>query len=47
MRLKSRTVRIETEGGGIKGIILSPVNHAEKLPGILWIHGGGYMNDAG
>lgn len=24
MRLKSRTLRIETEEGGIKGIILSP-----------------------
>ena len=43
MRLRSRTVKIETEEGGIRGIILSPRNRAEKLPGILWIHGGGYI----
>lgn len=43
MRLKHRTVRIETKEGGIKGIVLYPAKMQEKLPGILWIHGGGYM----
>ena len=43
MKLKSRTVRIETKEGNIKGIILSPRKCSEKIPGILWIHGGGYM----
>ena len=44
MRLRSRTVRIETEEGGIRGIILSPRHSAGKVPGILWIHGGGYIS---
>ena len=27
----------------MKTIVLSPKQQTEKLPGILWIHGGGYM----
>ena len=43
MKLKSRRIRIETEEGGIKAIVLKPRAQNGKLPGILWIHGGGYM----
>ena len=43
MKLKSRRIRIGTEEGSIKAIVLKPKAHRAKLPGILWIHGGGYM----
>lgn len=43
VKLKSRRIRIETEEGGIKAIVLKPRAQNGKLPGILWIHGGGYM----
>ena len=35
---------IEVPGGRMRLIILRyPCSHAENLPGILWIHGGGYV----
>ena len=34
-----RTVRI----GRMKALVLSPKGGAQKAPGILWIHGGGYF----
>lgn len=43
MRLESKTVRIETPAGRLKLIVLHPHGQSEPLPGILWIHGGGYM----
>lgn len=42
MKLRSRRQYIETEAGKMKIIVLFPDNQSEKLPGILWIHGGGY-----
>ena len=43
MKLKSRRIRIETEEGIVKAIVLKPRAYDRKVPGILWIHGGGYM----
>lgn len=42
MKLTSRTIRIRTSAGKLKLIILSPRAQTEALPGILWIHGGGF-----
>ncbi len=41
--LASRTVRIDTEDGRVKARILRPKEADGPVPGILWIHGGGYM----
>ena len=41
--LASRTVRIGTEAGGMKMKLLQPKESDGPVPGILWIHGGGYM----
>ena len=35
--------RIRTSGGRLKLIILRPKKQTGPVPGILWIHGGGYM----
>lgn len=43
VKLKSRRIRIETEEGIVKAIVLKPRAYDRKVPGILWIHGGGYM----
>ncbi len=40
---RSRTVRIDTGDGSLKAIVLRPRESEGPLPGILWIHGGGYM----
>ncbi|MBR4162226.1 MAG: alpha/beta hydrolase [Solobacterium sp.] len=37
--MKIKTIAID----GMKTIILSPKKQNKPLPGILWIHGGGYM----
>ena len=41
--LVSRTVHIDTEAGRMKAWILYPKEADGPVPGILWIHGGGYM----
>lgn len=41
--LSSRTVRIITENGKMKARVLQPQESEGPAPGILWIHGGGYM----
>ena len=41
--LKSQTVRIPCASGTERLIILSPKKREHALPGILWIHGGGYV----
>ncbi len=41
--LFSRSVRIETEAGRIKVRVLRPKESTGRVPGILWIHGGGYV----
>lgn len=38
-------LNIETdEVENVKLLIISPKNRTEKVPGVLWIHGGGYMS---
>lgn len=39
----SRTVRIETPGGKMTMKVLEPKDASGPAPGVLWIHGGGYM----
>ena len=34
---------IKTKNGKMKLLIFHPKNHKKKVPGVLWIHGGGYM----
>lgn len=41
--LVSRTAYIDTEAGRMKARILRPKEADGPVPGILWIHGGGYM----
>ena len=41
--LVSRTVHIDTGAGRMKARILRPKEADGPVPGILWIHGGGYM----
>ena len=41
--MKKKTVHIRVSGHRMKLIILSPETSAGPVPGILWIHGGGYM----
>ncbi len=41
--LASRSIRIETAAGKMKARILQPKKSGPPVPGILWIHGGGYM----
>ena len=40
---RARTVRIQTPGGKMKMKFLEPGEASGPVPGILWIHGGGYM----
>lgn len=44
---KSEKVKIKSTGRDIELLIFRPVKNAkpkEKTPGMLWIHGGGYVN---
>ena len=43
MKLKRVIRRIETDAGRMKMIILRPERQETLRPGILWIHGGGYV----
>ena len=43
MILKTESGEIETAGGQMKLVILRPAGQNGQLPGILWIHGGGYV----
>ena len=40
--MKNRKIEIIASGQKMKMIILEPEERKEKMPGILWIHGGGY-----
>ena len=42
MMLKTEIRRIGTDAGEMKLIILRPLHADGPVPGILWIHGGGY-----
>lgn len=43
MKLRSRVFRIPGPAGLMRVVTLSPAQPAEAVPGILWLHGGGYM----
>ncbi|MBR2684552.1 MAG: alpha/beta hydrolase [Erysipelotrichaceae bacterium] len=43
MKLTSKTIKYPTRSGERNMIVLQPENVNEKLPAILWIHGGGYI----
>ena len=38
-----RKINIKAHGRKIPALVLSPKSKAEDPPGILWIHGGGYV----
>lgn len=40
--LQQQTIYLRTAWGKMKVLILRPKEQTEKLPGILWLHGGGY-----
>ena len=40
--MKSRNIRIISSGQKMRMIVLEPEKGTGKMPGILWIHGGGY-----
>ena len=42
MKLQNELKHIETSGRKMRVIVLRPEGQKEPLPGILWIHGGGY-----
>ena len=44
MRLHSEIKHIETSAGEMKLIVLHPEKAKGPVPGILWIHGGGYVS---
>lgn len=44
MRLKRESIRVDGPAGRMKLVILRPRKQAGPLPGILWIHGGGYAS---
>lgn len=41
--MKSETRKIPAPAGKMKIVLLHPKDQKSLLPGILWIHGGGYM----
>ena len=41
--LTSQTVRIATPAGKMRARVLAPKETDGPAPGVLWIHGGGYM----
>lgn len=43
MRLDPETVFLDMEWGSMKLIVLRPRNAKGTVPGILWLHGGGYF----
>ncbi|MCR4771444.1 MAG: alpha/beta hydrolase, partial [Oscillospiraceae bacterium] len=42
--MKLRLIREKTSVGAVPLLILRPKRASEKLPGLLWIHGGGYSS---
>ena len=44
MKLKSTRCRIDTPAGGMNAILMQPEKQNRPVPGILWIHGGGYVS---
>ena len=47
MRFETETVYIDLDWGRMKLLVLKPREREEgKLPGLLWLHGGGYFRGA-
>ena len=40
--MKRETIQIDTDSKKVKCILLRPKKQDHPLPGIVWIHGGGY-----
>ena len=43
MKLRSTIRRIDSPAGRMKILILHPEKQGKPVPGILWLHGGGYV----
>ena len=43
MELKSSRFRIDTPAGRMSGIMMRPKKADGPVPGLLWLHGGGYV----
>ena len=41
--IRVRKIRIPTEHGSIPALLLSPLAMPVNAPGVLWLHGGGYI----
>lgn len=41
--IRVRKIRIATKDGSIPALVLSPLAAPMDAPGILWLHGGGYL----
>ena len=41
--IRVRKIRIPTEHGSIPALLLSPLAAPVNVPGVLWLHGGGYI----
>ena len=41
--IRSKRIQIEANGLRIPLLILKPLTEPENAPGVMWIHGGGYM----
>ena len=45
--IRSKRIHIEANGLRIPLLILKPLSEPENAPGVMWIHGGGYMTGMG
>ena len=41
--IRSKRISIKVDGLRVPLLILKPLNESQNAPGVLWIHGGGYM----
>ena len=41
--IHSKRIKITANGRRIPLLILRPINEPSNVPGVMWIHGGGYM----
>ncbi len=41
--IRSKRISIKVNGRRVPLLILQPLSKPEKAPGVMWIHGGGYM----
>jgi acetyl esterase/lipase len=44
MELKTGSCRIDTPAGSMKAILMRPEKTDRPVPGLLWLHGGGYVS---